>query len=118
MKDTKSNLNDEARITEALDEMRREAGENLSLEKVNLAELERRTGVSRAKLRRLKENGFEFKAHANKGRKAAKTVLTRSSARSTASSMMRLSLTSVERASAESGWRRSLCRLAGHPLRP
>ena len=28
------------------------------------------------KLRRLKENGFEFKAHANKGRKAAKTVLT------------------------------------------
>ncbi len=37
MKDTKSNLNDEARITEALDEMRREAGENFSLEKVNLA---------------------------------------------------------------------------------
>ena len=58
MKDTKSNLNDEARITEALDEMRREAGESFSLEKVNLAELERRTGVSRAKLRRLKENGF------------------------------------------------------------
>ena len=76
MKDIKSNLNDEARITEALDEMRREAGESFSLEKVNLAELERRTGVSRAKLRRLKENGFEFKAHANKGRKAEKTVLT------------------------------------------
>ena len=76
MKDTKSNLNDETRITDALDEIRREAGENFSLERVNLAELERRTGVSRAKLRRLKENGFEFKDHANKGRKAEKTVLT------------------------------------------
>ncbi len=54
MKDTKSNLNDETRITDALDEIRREAGENFSLERVNLAELERRTGVSRAKLRRLK----------------------------------------------------------------
>ena len=60
MKDIKSNLNDEARITEALDEMRREAGESFSLEKVNLAELERRTGVSRAKLRRLKENSLYF----------------------------------------------------------
>ena len=60
IKDTKSNLNDEARITEALDEMRREAGESFSLEKVNLAELERRTGVSRAKLRRLKENSLYF----------------------------------------------------------
>ena len=60
MKDTKSNLNDEARITEALDVMRREAGESFSLEKVNLAELERRTGVSRAKLRRLKENSLYF----------------------------------------------------------
>ena len=59
MKDTKSNLNDETRITDALDEIRREAGENFSLERVNLAELERRTGVSRAKLRRLKENGFQ-----------------------------------------------------------
>ena len=60
IKDTKSNLNDEARITEALDVMRREAGESFSLEKVNLAELERRTGVSRAKLRRLKENSLYF----------------------------------------------------------
>ena len=39
MKDTKSKLNDEARITDALDEMRREAGESFSFERVNLAEL-------------------------------------------------------------------------------
>lgn len=31
-----------------------EAGDKFSLSKVNLAELERRTGISRAKLRRLK----------------------------------------------------------------
>ena len=37
--------------------------------------MERLTGVSRAKLRRLKKNGFGFKPHALKGRKAAKTVL-------------------------------------------
>ena len=67
---------EEERITEVLDAMRATQGEMFSLEKVNLAELERRTGVSRARLRRLKENGFEFKPHGNKGRKAEKTVLT------------------------------------------
>ena len=42
----------------ALEAMRLEAGDKFSLSKVNLAELERRTGISRAKLRRLKSNGF------------------------------------------------------------
>ena len=45
---------DEAKIKQALDEMKAEAGEGFSLEKVNLAELERRSGVSRMRLRRLK----------------------------------------------------------------
>ena len=67
---------EEERITEALDAMKAAQGEAFCLEKVNLAELERRTGVSRARLRHLKENGFEFKPHGNKGRKAEKTVLT------------------------------------------
>ena len=76
MKDTNDTTQDERRITEALEAMKEEAGEDFSLASVNLAELERRTGVTRAKLRRLKENSFEFKPHASKGRKAETTVLT------------------------------------------
>ena len=55
--------------------MKAEAGEKFDLEKVNLAELERRTGITRKKLRRLKKNGFVFKPHGNTGRKVAVTVL-------------------------------------------
>jgi len=42
---------------------------------VNLAELARRTGLSRFKLRTLKKNGFTVKAHGLVGRKAETTVL-------------------------------------------
>ena len=59
MKDTNDTTQDERLITEALEAMKEEAGEGFSLASVNLAELERRTGVTRAKLRRLKENGFD-----------------------------------------------------------
>ena len=45
-------------IAHALDEMKREKGEKFNPDKVNLAELERRTGISRAKLRRIKKSGF------------------------------------------------------------
>ena len=60
----------------ALEAMRLEAGDKFSLSKVNLAELERRTGISRAKLRRLKSNGFVVAPHANTGRNVERTVLT------------------------------------------
>ena len=56
------------RITQALEEMKAEAGDAYDLEKVNLAELERRTGVSRQRLRRLKLNRFEFLPHGNTGK--------------------------------------------------
>lgn len=62
-------------VAEAIEELRAEQGEKFSLEKINLAELERRTGLSRAKLRRMKENGFAAKPHALKGRKAPSTLL-------------------------------------------
>lgn len=75
MKDIKHTTSEEPLVTDALDAMKAEAGDSFCLEKVNLAELERRTGISRSKLRRLKRNGFEFKPHASKGRKAEKTVL-------------------------------------------
>ena len=63
-------------ITQAIEEMKHEQGKDFSLDKINLAELQRRTGLSRAKLRRLKKNGFAAKAHGLQGRKASQTVLT------------------------------------------
>ena len=75
MKEIKSNGLENI-ISQAIEEMKSEQGINFSLEKINLAELERRTGISRAKLRRLKENGFVFKPHALEGRKAPQTILT------------------------------------------
>lgn len=41
-------------ITQAINEIKQEQGENFSLSKINLAELERRTGLSRSRLRHLK----------------------------------------------------------------
>ena len=76
MKDTAINYEEETRILEAIEAMKRETGPAFLLAAINLAELGRRTGVSRSKLRRLKRNGFEFKPHGNKGRTAQKTVLT------------------------------------------
>lgn len=64
------------RIIQTIEDMKAEQGKDFSLEKINLAELERRTGISRAKLRRLKENGFVSKAHGSMGRRAPQTVLT------------------------------------------
>ena len=49
-------------ITQALEEMKSEQGDSFRLEEVNLSELERRTGISRAKLRRLKKDGFKSAA--------------------------------------------------------
>ena len=62
-------------ISQALDEMKSEQGNDFSLERINLAELERRTGVSRAKLRRLKANNFSQKPHGLVGQKQKSTVL-------------------------------------------
>ena len=63
-------------ITQAIDEMKAAQGDSFSLEKINLAELERRTGISRVRLRRLKQNNFQPVPHGNKGRKSEYTVLT------------------------------------------
>lgn len=66
----------QARLQEAIDSIRNEMGDSFSLERINLAELERLTGISRNRLRRLKANAFAVKPHGNKGRRANKTVLT------------------------------------------
>ncbi len=71
------NLNDYSKIiTQALDEMKEAQGTSFRLESVNLAELQRMTGISRARLRRLKENQFENLPDKRCGRKAPKTKLT------------------------------------------
>ena len=62
-------------IAQALNEIKSEQGDQFCLDKVNLAELERRTGLSRAKLRRIKDHGFVVPCHALIGRKAEVTVL-------------------------------------------
>ena len=62
-------------LAHALATIKGKMGESYSIEKVNLAELHRITGISRAKLRRLKKNGFVVKPNGNKGKKSDKTVL-------------------------------------------
>lgn len=74
MKEIKSNGLEDI-ISRAIEEMKSEQGNNFSLEKINLAELERRTGVSRARLRRLKTNNFNQKPHGLVGQKQQSTVL-------------------------------------------
>ena len=70
------NCNDPiAIITQVLDDMQKEQDKEFDIEKVNLAELERRTGISRSKLRTLKSKGFKTAAHGLEARKAATTVL-------------------------------------------
>ena len=70
------NRNDFKRnISQVLEEMKSEQGDSFDVSKVNLAELERRTGISRSKLRRLKKNGFVFKSHGNTGHKVKHSVL-------------------------------------------
>ena len=63
-------------IAQALNEIKSELGDKFDLKHVNLAELERRTGITRAKLRRLKEHDFVDVPHGLTGRKAETTVLT------------------------------------------
>ena len=75
-------MNDEKRndlqitLTQALEEIKAEQGENFDLQRVNLADLERRTGISRKRLRKLKSDGFQVLPHGNSGRKKEQTVLT------------------------------------------
>lgn len=62
-------------IAQAIEEMKAEQGDSFSLERINLAELERRTGVSRSRLRRLKRNGFQDLPRSTKGSRHKVTKL-------------------------------------------
>ena len=54
-------------IVQAVKDMEERHGEFSSIDEINLAEIGRRTGLSRAKLRRLKVNGFPICPLAAKG---------------------------------------------------
>ena len=72
----KENDNDLTEIlTQVLNEMKEELGDKFNLETINLAEVERRTGLSRAKLRLIKKNNFVVKPHGLTGRHAPVTLL-------------------------------------------
>ena len=62
-------------ITQAINEMKEAQGETFSMENINLAELERRTGITRSRLRRLQQNGFKSTPHGRTGQKSESTVI-------------------------------------------
>lgn len=62
-------------IAQALEQMKREQGGQLKASDVNLAELERMTGISRGKLRQIQKNGFVVKPHGNTGKRRGSTVI-------------------------------------------
>ena len=62
-------------LAQVLEEMKQEKGNTFVLQHVNLSELERRTGISRKKLRNLRGNDFKEKPHGRIGKKNEKTVL-------------------------------------------
>lgn len=47
-------------ITQVIEEMKSEQGDKFDINRINLAEMERRTGMTRAQLRRLKKNDFQI----------------------------------------------------------
>ncbi|MDO4177477.1 MAG: IS21 family transposase [Bacillota bacterium] len=55
-------------LAQVINEMKSEQGNDFSLESVNLAELERRTGISRQRLRTLKKHNFQELPHGNTGK--------------------------------------------------
>lgn len=55
-------------LTQTLNELKAELGEKFDANKINLAELERRTGITRGKLRALKANDFMVKPHGLTGK--------------------------------------------------
>ena len=74
MNDNESNGLQEI-IDKTIDEMAREAGDSFALDRMNLAEFSRRTGLSRSKARTLKEKGFRVTPHGRCGMRAEVTVI-------------------------------------------
>lgn len=63
-------------LLQAIEDLKRDYDSSSDHHKINLAELERRTHISRSRLRRLQKNNFQFLPNGNKGKKASRTVIT------------------------------------------
>ena len=63
-------------IDNAIAEMSAEAGRALGPDEVNLAELGRKTGLTRSRLRTLKSKGFRVTPHGRTGHRSESTVMT------------------------------------------
>lgn len=74
-----SNINERNDLQEIIDkairEMAEETGESFDLGSLNLAEFQRRTGLSRSKARTLKSKGFKVTRHGRCGQKAEITLI-------------------------------------------
>lgn len=62
-------------ITQALNEIKKEQGNQFDINKVNLADFERRTGITRGRLRPIKKNGFVVKPHGLTGKTSNNSVI-------------------------------------------
>lgn len=62
-------------IARVIDELKTARGSNFTLDDVNLAELERLTGMSRQRLRTLKAHGFKEVPHGNAGTSKKQSIL-------------------------------------------
>lgn len=62
-------------ISQALETLKAKYGKTFDLDKVNLAELQRMTGISRSRLRHLQKNHFVVQPHGRTGLHARVTVL-------------------------------------------
>ena len=72
------NLNSDPKeiLSQVLEEMKKEQGASFVLRQVNLSELQRKTGISRKRLRNLRKSDFKAKTHrSRKGAKNKTTVL-------------------------------------------
>lgn len=65
----------QAIVSQALAILKEKTGKNFDPDKVNLAELQRMTGISRSRLRRLKQHGFQVQPHGRTGIHVSHTVL-------------------------------------------
>lgn len=62
-------------IAHFLKDMKKEQGDSFSLKNINLSEMERRTGISRKRLRLIKKHGFKVLPNGNRNRRRKHTVL-------------------------------------------
>ena len=62
-------------IAQYINEVKEARCDSFSEDDINLAEIGRRTGISRGRLSRLKKNGFVLVPHGRTGQKSTHTVL-------------------------------------------